>query len=190
MVTQPAYLRALRDYTKTKYGDDATTGTVAHFMTESDRGALILAATNIEDSLELQILERLPALILDEAARKEMFEQDGAISSFSRKTAMAYAMGIIDKPYRKLIDLIREVRNACAHSRQDISLEVPELRKVCEVVIADMLPDMIDRSSKNVRAAFVSKCAFVAIYIATGQKIEGSEAQIRYHANLVDEQDG
>ena len=88
---------------------------------------------------------------------------------------MAYAMGIIDKEYRKKIDLIREFRNACAHSRKPISLENSVLRTPCEVVISDFISDLADKKPLILRIAFVAKCMFICIYIDTGKKLEGKK---------------
>jgi hypothetical protein len=128
VVTQPAYLRALKAYTRLRYGsDEDISAAVVDLSEESDRGALMLAATGTEDMLEFEILKHMPTLLVDEAARKQMFEQDGPIATFSRKIAIAYALGILDKEYRAKADLIREIRNACAHSRKPISLKIPEV---------------------------------------------------------------
>src|SRR5690606_8731412 len=112
---------------------------------ESDRGAIILVATNVEDMLEYKILERLPALQEDEPARKAMFELDGPIASFSRKLHMAYAMGIVNKHYRKQIDLVREIRNACAHSRLPVSLSEPAIADAVRHLVTDTYDHLKDR---------------------------------------------
>ncbi|RWE34449.1 hypothetical protein [Mesorhizobium sp.] len=187
MVSQPAYLANLKSYAKLRFvGDDEEEARirVRDLDSESDRGAIILAATNIEDMLELRILQRLPTLHHDETTRKFVFEQDGPISTFSRKILMAYAMGIVDKPYRKLIDLVREIRNACAHSRQPISLEVPELQEACKVVISDIWPDIKDHNPRTIRMAFVMKCTFIQHYILHGEKLEGREAHLAHWEKL------
>jgi hypothetical protein len=134
--------------------------------------------------LEFEILKRLPGLENDEPTRKRMFEQDGQIASFSKKIEMAYALGIIDKNYRKIIDIIREIRNACAHSRKPISLEKSVLFAACEAVISDMLPGLANREPKTIRATFVVKCGLISHYIATGEKLEGIEAISKYFEKL------
>ncbi|HEV2897268.1 MAG TPA: hypothetical protein VGX71_05385 [Pseudaminobacter sp.] len=189
MVTQPAYLKNLKVYSKGYYRDDDEAYVAGLDMVgESDRGAIILSATNIEDMLEFRILQQLPVLREDETARKQIFEADGPISSFSRKLLIAYGMGIVDKPYRKVIDLIREIRNACAHSRQPISLAVPELRAACEVVIGeDVLANLRDQEPVTIRNAYLIRGAFVAHYIATGEKLEGIEAHWAHWRKLQEE---
>jgi hypothetical protein len=186
MVTQPAYLKNLKEYARSRYSEDGDqTEFVQRFPNESDRGAIILAATSIEDSLEDKILTKLPGIAEDEDTRKRMFGQDGQLATFSKKIEMAYAMGIIDSDYRKKIDLIREIRNACAHSRKPLSFKTEVLRAPCEAVMDDMMRDLIDHEPITLRNAFITKCMLIVIYVASGEKIEGREAQLKHWAKLV-----
>jgi hypothetical protein len=164
MVTQPAYISNLKNYARSRYiNDQDVEESVSDLSNESDRGAIILASTGIEDTLEHAILNRLPGLEKDEPTRKRMFEQDGQIATFSKKLEMAYALGIIDNEYRKKIDIIREIRNACAHSRKPLSLQNSVLRFACEAVILDMLPGLANREPFTIRIAFVAKCGFITL---------------------------
>jgi hypothetical protein len=185
MVTQPAYLSELKAYAKSRARNAKDIAdSVADLSNESDRGAIILAATSIEDMLEYQILLKLPGLRDDEPTRKRMFEADGQIASFSRKIEMAYALGIIDKAYRKKIDLIREIRNACAHSRKPISMKNAQLLAACRVVVTEMLPALKDQNPETLRAAFVSKCMYVSYYVMTGEKLETPESHVAHFERL------
>jgi hypothetical protein len=86
MVTQPAYISNLKSYARARLSNnDDVNDSITDFSTESDRGAILLAATGIEDMLEYEILNRLPGLGNHEPARKRMFEQDGQVASFSKK---------------------------------------------------------------------------------------------------------
>jgi hypothetical protein len=161
-----------------------TRAEIGDIQCESDRAEIILAATGIEDMLEYQILARLPGLKGDIEAQKRLFENDGPLASFSKKLWAAHAMGFVDKPYRKLIDIIREMRNACADGRKPLSFASPEVQTACKAVIKDMLPELKDRSLVTVRNAFVCKCAFINHYLATGEKIEGKEAQLQHWKKL------
>ena len=186
MVTQPAYLSNLKNYARSRLRNDTEIdASVADFSAESDRGAIILAATNIEDALGDRILQYLPGLQGDEPTRKRMFEQDGQIASFSKRIELAYALGIIDREYRKKIDLVREIRNACAHSRKPISLKQIELREACEAAMPDIMPHLKDATPLLIRNAFTVKCLFIAHYVMTGEKIEGKEAALKHYSDLV-----
>src|SRR4051812_17433244 len=103
MVTQPGYLKNLKTYSRRQLGDSGIGPTLAvsHLQGESDRGAVILSATSIEDLLEWAILARLPNLLRDVASRDSVFGQNGSLGTFSSKVTMAYAMAIIDKAARR-----------------------------------------------------------------------------------------
>jgi len=143
-----------------------------------------LAATSIEDCLELKILDLMPVLKTDEQMRKKLFENDGAVSSFSRKNEMAYALGIISQKTRKEIDLIREIRNACAHSRKPLSMERLELLEASKAVIRDMLDHIKDHNPKTIRMAFIVKCGFIAQTVIDGKNYDGPDKQIEYFRNI------
>jgi DNA-binding MltR family transcriptional regulator len=128
MVTQPAYIANLKAYARARFGepnqsDHFVDDMVADLSNESDRGAIILAATSVEDTLERAILGRMPVLFQDETARKRVFENEGIVGTFSKKLEIAYALGLIDAETRKQIDLIREIRNCCAHARKPLSMD-------------------------------------------------------------------
>jgi hypothetical protein len=185
VATQPAYLKILKDYARERHGNEEDLrSAVLDMKGESDRGAIILSATSIEDILEIEIANRMPSLKSDDQLQKKIFEGDGPISSFSRKIDMAYALGIIDKQYHGIINLIREVRNACAHARRPISLARPELQGVCKVIISDTINDLIDESPQVLREALVIKCMLIGHYIVSGEKIEGTKAIINHYKNL------
>jgi hypothetical protein len=188
VVTQPAYLKILKDYARERHGDEEDLrSAVLDMKGESDRGAIILSATSIEDVLELEIANKMPSLKNDDQLRKRIFEGDGPISSFSRKIDMAYALGIIDKQYHGIINLIREVRNACAHARRPISLARPELQGVCKVIISDTINDIPDNDPQSLRDALLIKCMLVGHYILSGEKIEGTQAIINHYKKLTAE---
>jgi hypothetical protein len=132
----------------------------------------------------MQITSHLPALAEDESARKKIFEHDGLISSFSKRIEMAYAMGIIDKPYRKKIDLIREIRNACAHARFPLTMETKVLINACKALLAATWDDLKDHDPLTIRNAFLVECTFIAHYILSGEKIEGHQAQMLHYQKL------
>ena len=78
MVTQPAYLKNLKDYARSRFGEHTDPQALIEDLTaESDRGAIILAATALDDMLEAAILQRLPNLINDESLRKRVFQNEG-----------------------------------------------------------------------------------------------------------------
>jgi hypothetical protein len=170
MVTQPAYLKNLKTFMRAQLGIDTQPRlAVQNIVGESDRGAVILAATSVEDMLEWAILARMPGLLKDPGARESIFGVNGSVGTFSNKIAMAYAMGIIEKDARREIDLIREMRNACAHARQPVSFSTPEIRDVCKQVIPEVIPHIADPNDGDaLRLCFTLKCVLYCQLLAGG----------------------
>jgi hypothetical protein len=178
MVAQPAYLKALKKYARMQFGDDEMVADISATLdSESDRGAFILSATSIEDSLEYAIGMRMKILETDVAARKEVFGSDGLLSTYSSKILMAYSLGIIDRRARKDIDLVREIRNACAHCRLPISMGLPDLANAVKAALGeDMLKQARDHKPKTLRIGFICHCAALSAYVATGIRRSPLEA--------------
>jgi hypothetical protein len=60
------------------------------------------------------------------------------------------------------------------------SLQKSVLRAACEAVILDMLPGLTNREPNTIRIAFIAKCGFINHYIATGEKLDGAPAILKY----------
>ncbi len=177
MANGPAYLEAFKAYTRVQYGDEEQTAeALADLSKESDRGAVILAATGLEDMLENTIGVRMTALQTDAAARTGMFGATGICGTFAAKILMAYALGIIDKDIRKTLDLVREIRYGCAHGRLPLSFDREELSTICKVVIgAEFLAQLKDQEPNTIRAAFIISTANLGYSIALGRRVGPEE---------------
>ena len=81
---------------------------------ETDRGALIVAAALLEDALEHMLSARLvPSPERDD----ELFSGPYApLSTFSAKIDFAYRVGLIRLSVRSSLHLLRKIRNEFAHS--------------------------------------------------------------------------
>lgn len=170
MADQPAWLKHLKAYAARRYQDNGAKAAVLALKGESARGAVVLATTQVEDALEDKLGELMPVLETDKFARGKVFGFEGAVGTFSRKSLMAYALGLIDKDEFDFIEVLREMRNACAHSRADIDFETPELLAACAVALAPEMPHLKDKSAVALRQVFVFKCALMAHQLATGER--------------------
>jgi len=93
---------------------------------ESDRGSIILVVTAIEDALSEAIKRRFVALSASE--EKALYSFNSPLGTFSSRIQIAHALGVINGEGRAQLNLMRAMRNACAHARADISFETPQLR--------------------------------------------------------------
>lgn len=154
-------------------------------MRETDRGAVILLSTAIEDMLSRRIKHEMVPLNSDETAR--LFGADSVLGTFSAKIKMAQAMGYIDRETTKMCDLIREMRNACAHSGRHISFANEELSDVMRVAFSYISDEQEERSVYK-EFDFLGKLHFIWLVsylmhvIRTGSK----ESAIEFVNRLVE----
>lgn len=106
---------------------------------ETDRGAVIICASLIEDALAQRIRDNFVQLSSDET--DSLFGAEAPIGSFSARIKLAYALGIIDRNHRQMCDLLRAMRNSCAHSRQMISFQDKALVDALDLLVRDLMDD-------------------------------------------------
>lgn len=133
VVGQDTVIAALKKYTRVLGHAVAPAEFVKTLRLESDRGAVILAATMIDDTLKEALRKRMPGINSDEA--KRILDYDGLAGSFGSRLKLAQALGIITRRRRQGLEIIREMRNACAHSRQETSFATPEVRDAFRLLL-------------------------------------------------------
>jgi mannitol operon repressor len=86
---------------------------IAEINKESDRGAVLTAASFIDDLLQ----KTVAAFLVDEASSKQLCEGFNApIGTFSSRIIAAYALGLISPDEQGDCNIIRKVRNEFAHT--------------------------------------------------------------------------
>jgi hypothetical protein len=96
-----------------------------------DRVAAIVAAAVVEDALRWA-LNSFFILQITEHEERELFENDGILSSFHAKILMGFALGLFGKEARNDFTKIKNIRNAFAHAPRSLSFETPEIAGECE----------------------------------------------------------
>ena len=87
---------------------------------ESDRAKVILVAAWIDHLLEVKLKNEFSKG--NAKARKKLFNQSGTFASFSAKLNTVFCAGWIDTDVYHDVQIIREIRNDCAHTIEPISL--------------------------------------------------------------------
>jgi hypothetical protein len=90
----------------------------------SHRGAAILYATMVENSLETALIQKLN---IDDKRKREMFGISGVLGTFYAKIVTAHSVGIFGSQTRKNLDILRYIRNTCAHAKVPISFNTKEI---------------------------------------------------------------
>lgn len=79
---------------------------------ESDRAAVVLAVSG----LDLMLTELLDEFLIEDAqTRRRLYDNNGALGTFSSKIALAFALGLLSAGERRDLDLVRAIRNEFAH---------------------------------------------------------------------------
>jgi len=79
---------------------------------ESDRGSVLVIGSWVESVLEDQIKIRLLGAL---NKKDELFSNHGIASTFDAKIILAFRLGIIKKKEHDIYNLLRKLRNKCAH---------------------------------------------------------------------------
>ena len=126
-------------------------------MQESDRGSAIMAGALVEDSLTVAIR----AFIVDpgETTAKTWFDAPSApFGSFAAKIKLGRAIAIYGENLETRLTLIKDIRNAFAHSSVPLDFENPTMAAACVHLNAN--PEKF--KDRHARILFWSYCLAVS----------------------------
>jgi len=166
-------VKTLRQYWKDRYAEPNAEHFRKEINGESDRAVVILVATMIDDWLAHAINER--AVIKANPDEMEyMFRFEGPMGSFSARIEIAYIFGVIDERTMNQVDVIREMRNACAHSKRGITFAMPVLSNVLKRILKPNGEiSLLGTSGKDMRDAFISEAIIIISILQEGSREKG-----------------
>lgn len=117
-------------------------------MPESDRGAVLIATELIDSKLE-SLFRNASTSNASKRLLKKLLEYPGALSNFSAKADVSFALGFIGEHEYSSIKSLKKIRNKAAHSRSEFKLKnfQDELKDITE--IAPNLSGEIDIAASN-----------------------------------------
>lgn len=130
---------------------------------ESDRGCIIVAAAWIDDDLKTII----SSVLLPKAEKNdELLHETNPLGNFNARINVAYRLGLIQNDTRKVLHILRKMRNNSAHKRAINSFDKPaiknrtiELARGVEEILEDMWnamlkfsPEYLENSDYNNKA--------------------------------------
>ena len=101
---------------------------------KSDQALALLDATMVERMLERVILSRMTRL--KRKQRMDLFEGMAPLSTFSAKIKMAHALAILGPKTVADIEIIKDIRNAFAHSFHSLTFNRKEIAAQCNKLTA------------------------------------------------------
>mgnify|MGYP006432977015 FL=1 len=99
---------------------DLTADMVYKLSNESERGAILIGTSKIEEYLEIFILKILPES--SNSYTKRLTNYPGPLSSLSSKIELLYGFRYINKEFRESLNKLKKLRNQAAHSYDNFSL--------------------------------------------------------------------
>jgi hypothetical protein len=106
---------------------------INQFMEESDRAAVILGASKLEDLLGRLLSRYMVAGYTDD---DPLLKKDGPLGTFSSRIYAAYRLGLIDTEFAKVLHLVRKIRNEFAHEVKDSRLNAsPHKERIRELTL-------------------------------------------------------
>ncbi len=164
-------IAALKAYARAPITDATIDAHAKSIEAESDRGAIIITAAMIEDTLTQALRKKVAHLNSKEVS--DLFDHSGPMGTFSAKIKNAQAMGIVDRTTRSHIEVIKEMRNACAHSQRPLTFADSELREAVFSMLTDEAVASYDGDVDYIRKAFVLMTAIFAQIIVEGDVRKG-----------------
>jgi hypothetical protein len=109
---------------------DQVTAVLQELEKQTDRGAGIIAAAVLEEILEIVLRKRL--LKLSNRHADELFGPMKALSSFSAKIEIGFALGLFSEAGYRHLNVIRDVRNKFAHRIAALTFDHPDIAKIID----------------------------------------------------------
>jgi hypothetical protein len=160
-----ATLQALAEFQKSASFE---VGEIAKTLTnETDRGVVVIMGSITEDLLLRRIFENFVPMSGD--ARRNMIRSGGVLSNWADRTNIARALGIIDDDDVEILDVMKAMRNACAHSRKHIDFKTKQLADALCLALDDETAAVV-RAPLN---ALSSRMAFVLLVSYIWGRIRG-----------------
>jgi hypothetical protein len=130
-------------------------------LTESDRGLVIILGSWVEDTLLEAIEAKLSPLGDDEL---KALTDRGPLRDFNARIMMGRALGVVSENHKAVLETIKAMRNACAHSRRDITFRTPELQAVLLSLLSEKDRATVEPIYENPfvpRSAFITVCSYM-----------------------------
>lgn len=93
---------------------------------ESERSIMVIAAGVVEQGLREKVMHAFPGLLNSEE-KERLNGPNGPLYSFSNVIVVAQALGIVNREQRRKIEVVKAVRNTCAHATTPVGFRTPAI---------------------------------------------------------------
>ncbi len=143
---------------------------------ESERASIILLATLLDDALITRLSQCL-CFRPEESEFEHVFRFEGPLETFSARMEIACLFGFIDDATYQQLNIIREMRNACAHSKHAMVFSDPVLANVTKRLFQPLgfLPQPPRDDPKELKGGFIVEGIFIFHTLISGSRVEGAK---------------
>ncbi len=173
----PTMIKALRNFAKSANPQTSDERLRDELEGQNDRASFLLLGSFVENAAQAGLLRAMRADLSNED-KEALFDGTGPLSSLSARIQAAYAFNVIDREARNQLMQLKEMRNACAHTRRHISLETPELATVCRAFLGgtESAEDWKNATAEQLKRALIFHCVTLVQYLLTGSKSAWEDA--------------
>jgi hypothetical protein len=170
----PASVKSLRRYYRDRLAVPDKFSLQGELAGESDRSAVILLAALLDDALVFRLLA---GLSFEPTANEveHIFRFEGPLGTFSARMEVAYIFGCIeDRTYADL-NVIREMRNACAHSKHTMTFSDDALVNVAKRLFLPGGMMTAEMAEEGLKGAVIVTGVFLYYSLLEGSRQKGYE---------------
>lgn len=158
--TRTQILEALAQYQRQGFIERDTHTLIDLLADESDRGVVVILGSHIEDALLDRVLRELREMT--ETEQKQLTKAGGPLRDANSRIVMARAMDILTEAEADVLHAFRAMRNACSHSRKDISFQTPELVAAFSLITPWFTSDdLMEKTPELRRSVFILTAVFM-----------------------------
>jgi hypothetical protein len=171
----PASIKSLRRFYKKSDVLDAAK-IFSELYGESDRSAVILMAAILDHSL-ISLLEKHLCFKPNESDSDYIFRFEGPLGTFSARMEVACLLGFIDDDTYQQLDIVRELRNACAHSMHPTVFSDPVVANVVKRLFRPLgfFSDSPSDHPKGLKKGFILEGMFIIACLNNNSRIAAAE---------------
>ena len=173
MVDEPNSIVTMKKF----YNDRLHVGTPdsvqAELLAGNDRSTIITIASHSEAQIENLIALSLPHLrTADEKEWNLTFRHEGPLGTFSACIDMAFYMTLIDQSLRDQLHTLRDMRNAVAHTKRQVTFEDVELQNVAKRLIAPKgMFKLLADTPDGIRRTFIAEGLLICSMLIYGREL-------------------
>jgi len=172
---------------------EETRKTLEEMTILSERGWAIICASQLDG----QLAALLRAFFVDDQKTvDQLLEDTGAITAFGVRIELAFLLGLISARERRMLNLIRKIRNDFAHSSKKASFSQSPIKDRCLELDARQIEESDELSQRSEPVGkFIAAFSFLLIVLVDRRehlrrREEAESISEDYIASIIKEQEG